>query len=173
MEGYAISHNHGTRKWFLWRRNSSSRKTMFHSHVGGRVVFIDRWVWSWGDHCLCHWGSWCLQAKQSIMCHDSSKKSILFKAVFSLSPLGGISNSRVSIGSVSCRCQGRLSLEGFESKQQLGLAKFVRKTQCLLLTSIRGHYITHLGGNQTNVIFRDFPHYDAILFFFFMSTILS
>ena len=41
MEGYAISHNHGTRKWFLWRRNSSSRKTMFHSHVGGRVVFID------------------------------------------------------------------------------------------------------------------------------------
>lgn len=63
-------------------------------------------VWFWGDHCLCpffcvnpidlfllcvhsvilcslcsHWGSWCLQAKQSIMCHYSSKTWILFKDV--------------------------------------------------------------------------------------------
>ena len=95
------------------------------------------------------------------------RKVYFLKPFFSLSPVGGISNSRVSIGSVSCRCQGRLSLEGFESKQQLGLAKFVRKTQCLLLTSIAGHCITHLGGNQTNIIFRDFPHYDALFGMFF------
>ena len=174
MEGYAISHNHGSRKWPLWRLNSSSRKTMFHSHVGGRVVFIDWWVWSWGDHCLCHWGSWCLQAKQSIMCHDSSKKSILFKAVFFL-----------------VTCWWNFKLQSFHWKRFLplpgpfefgrlrvqtatGPSKICSQNSVLAIDLYQGSLHYPFGGESNKYNFQGFPSLWCIVWdVFFMSPILS